>query len=91
MPKVRNFMVLPALPDSLKGLETIAGNMFWSWNPEFVELFKRIDSNLWTACGHNPVKLLGTYHRNLSIAPEPLYRVSILSKPVRSLISELGS
>ena len=59
MPKVRNFMVLPALPDSLKGLETIAGNMFWSWNPEFVELFKRIDSNLWTACGHNPVKLLG--------------------------------
>jgi starch phosphorylase len=53
-------MVLPALPDSLKGLETIAGNMFWSWNPEFVELFKRIDSNLWTTCGHNPVKLLGS-------------------------------
>jgi starch phosphorylase len=59
MPKVRNFMILPALPGSLKGLETIAGNMFWSWNPEFVELFNRIDSNLWNACGHNPVKLLG--------------------------------
>ncbi|MHC4112085.1 MAG: DUF3417 domain-containing protein, partial [Planctomycetota bacterium] len=59
MPKVRNFMVLPTLPDSLKDLETIAGNMFWSWNLEFVDLFKRIDSNLWTACGHNPVKFLG--------------------------------
>ena len=59
MPKVRNFTVLPALPDSLKDLEIIARNMFWSWNPEFVELFRRIDSNLWTACGHNPVKLLG--------------------------------
>ena len=59
MPKVRNFMVLPALPDPLKDLETIARNMFWSWNLEFVDLFKRIDSNLWTACGHNPVKFLG--------------------------------
>ncbi len=59
MPKVRNFTVLPALPDSLKALEVIAQNLFWSWNPEFVELFKRIDSNLWAACGHNPAKLLG--------------------------------
>ena len=59
MPKVRNFTVLPALPDSLKALEIIAQNLFWSWNPEFVELFKRIDSNLWAACGHNPAKFLG--------------------------------
>jgi len=34
--------------------------MFWAWNPPFVELFKRIDPNLWVACGHNPVKLLGS-------------------------------
>jgi len=59
MPSVRSFTVLPALPESLKDLEVIAGNMFWSWNPEFVELFKRVDSNLWLACGHNPVKMLG--------------------------------
>jgi len=59
MLEVRNFMVLPALPDSLKELEVIAGNMFWSWNPEFVDLFKRIDGNLWTSCGHNPAKFLG--------------------------------
>ncbi|MCK4752480.1 MAG: alpha-glucan family phosphorylase [Planctomycetes bacterium] len=60
MPKVRSFTVLPALPDPLKALEIIAKNMFWSWNPEFEDLFKRIDSDLWAACGHNPVKLLGT-------------------------------
>jgi len=58
MTKVRGFTVVPALPDSLNQLEVIARNMFWSWNPEFVELFKRIDTNLWTDCGHNPVKLL---------------------------------
>ncbi|MBN2181627.1 MAG: alpha-glucan family phosphorylase, partial [Sedimentisphaerales bacterium] len=47
------------LQDPLSDLETIARNMFWSWDPEFVELFKRIDSNLWSACGHNPIRLLG--------------------------------
>lgn len=59
MARVRSFTVLPALPDVLKPLEFIARNLFWVWKPEFVELFKRIDSNLWSACGHNPVKLLG--------------------------------
>ena len=60
MPTVRSFTVLPTLPDILKDLEIIAKNMFWSWNPEFVELFKRVDSNLWMASGHNPVKMLGS-------------------------------
>lgn len=60
MPKVRSFTVLPALPDPLKDLEIIARNMFWSWNLEFVRLFKRVDRDLWKACGHNPMKLLGT-------------------------------
>ncbi len=60
MPTVRSFRVLPALPEPLKDLEFIARNMFWSWNSEYVELFKRIENNLWGTCGHNPVKLLGS-------------------------------
>ncbi len=60
MPTVRSFTVLPALPEPLKDLEIVARNMFWSWNSEFVELFKRIDNGLWSSCGHNPVKLLGS-------------------------------
>jgi starch phosphorylase len=60
MPSVRSFTVLPAIPESLKGLEALAKNLFWSWNPQFIELFKRIDPVLWAACGHNPVKLIGT-------------------------------
>jgi starch phosphorylase len=58
MPMIHNFTVLPALPDSLKDLEAIAKNLFWSWNPAFVGLFKRIDSNLWAASGHNPIRFL---------------------------------
>jgi len=60
MPKIRNFTVLPALPEPLKKLEVIAKNMYWSWEPEFIDLFKRIDSNLWRASRYNPVKLLGS-------------------------------
>jgi starch phosphorylase len=59
MLKIRNYTVLPALPEALKDLAAIAGNLFWSWNPELVDLFARIDPALWSSCGHNPVKLLG--------------------------------
>ncbi len=60
MPSVRSFTVLPALPESLKELVVLSRNLFWSWNPQFVELFRRIDPSLWAACGHNPTKLLGS-------------------------------
>jgi starch phosphorylase len=60
MQKVRSFTVLPSLPESLTDLKLIANNMFWSWNSDFGDLFRRIDPSLWEACGHNPVKLLGT-------------------------------
>ena len=46
MPSVRNFTVLPALPQSLQELDYVARNMFWAWNPQVVELFRRIDANL---------------------------------------------
>ncbi|MBU2595983.1 MAG: alpha-glucan family phosphorylase [Planctomycetes bacterium] len=64
MQKIRNFTVLPSLPETLKGLRAIAHNMFWSWNPEFVELFRQIDPEKWEQCGHNPVKLLGTVNQS---------------------------
>ena len=64
MQKIRNFTVLPALPESLKGLRAIAHNMFWSWNPEFIELFRQIDPEKWEQCGHNPVKMLGTVNQS---------------------------
>jgi len=80
MPNVRSFVVLPSLPDSLRELDLIARNMFWSWNPEFIELFRRIDSDLWKACGHNPVKLLGTVSQD---------RLETLAEN-RGFVSELG-
>jgi starch phosphorylase len=59
MAKVHDFLVLPAMPENLKDLELIAKNMYWTWNSELEKIFKRIDSKLFRACGHNPIKLLG--------------------------------
>jgi glycogen phosphorylase len=36
-------------------------NLWWSWQPEVTQIFRDIDSTLWTECGHNPVLLLEEY------------------------------
>ncbi|MDH7599322.1 MAG: alpha-glucan family phosphorylase [Sedimentisphaerales bacterium] len=60
MPIIRSLTVLPALPEPLKDLDTIARNLYWSWQPRSKALFERIDPQLWRECGHNPIRLLGT-------------------------------
>ncbi len=46
------------LPVNLHRLGELAYNMWWSWNPEAQELFRRIDPELWEKVYHNPVRLL---------------------------------
>lgn len=60
MARVEKFKVVPYLPETLKPLLKIANNMWWVWNFEAIELFRRIDIEVWRECGHNPMKLLGT-------------------------------
>ena len=50
--------VNPQLPKKIEKLSEIADNLWWSWNTEFLKLFKRIDIDLWEQCGRNPVKFL---------------------------------
>jgi len=57
--KIRSFEVVPQLPDTLRPLAAIAHNLWWTWHPEAVELFVRVDRDLWQKCNHNPVMLLG--------------------------------
>ncbi|MGD0668397.1 MAG: alpha-glucan family phosphorylase [Bryobacteraceae bacterium] len=53
------FKVIPSLPAPLEGLRTLAYNLRWSWDHNTVELFRRLDSDLWESTGHNPVRMLG--------------------------------
>ncbi len=58
--KIRSFRVVPDLPEALQPLLEIAHNLWWTWHPEAVDLFKRLDRELWQETYHNPVRLLGS-------------------------------
>jgi starch phosphorylase len=59
-PTIRTFQVFPDIPAPLKPLLEMAGNLWWVWHPDAVELFRRLDRKLWDDVYHNPVRLLGT-------------------------------
>ncbi len=54
-----NFNVAPSLPEKLEPLIEISKNLYWSWNKDAIELFRRLDNKLWETTHHNPVLLLG--------------------------------
>jgi glycogen phosphorylase len=60
MRPVHTFTVVPSLPPAIEGLRTVAYNLRWCWSHESVELFRRLDRDLWETTGHSPVLLLGT-------------------------------
>ena len=59
MQPITDFIVVPSIPQPLQPLKELSYNLWWSWNPDAVALFRRIDSQLWEDAGHNPVRLLG--------------------------------
>jgi len=59
MKPIRTFTVIPSLPAPLERLRDLAYNLRWAWNHETIELFRRLDDDLWEASGHNPVLMLG--------------------------------
>ena len=50
--------VNPQLPKRIGRITEIANNLWWSWNTDFLRLFKMIDIDLWERCSKNPVKFL---------------------------------
>jgi starch phosphorylase len=57
---IQSFSVSPSLPQRLEPLREIACNLRWAWNHDTIELFRRLDSDLWETTNHNPVLMLGT-------------------------------
>ena len=47
------YNVSPALPGELSFLEKLADNIWWCWHPDAIDLFTRIDHNLWREVGGN--------------------------------------
>ncbi len=56
---IRTVSVIPLLPEPLQPLWKLAYNLLWSWRHDIIELFVRLDSDLWEKTNHNPVRMLG--------------------------------
>lgn len=50
--------VTSIIPERLKHLEDIAQNLWWSWNPDALALYREIDPWLWAKVGKNPVRFI---------------------------------
>ncbi len=50
--------VNPVLPEKLKRLPELANNLWFSWNPIAISIFKKLDYDLWEQSYHNPVLVL---------------------------------
>lgn len=60
MKPIKKFTISPVLPDRIKRLRDIANNLWWSWDFEARELFRRLDQDLWEKVRHNPVLMLSS-------------------------------
>lgn len=47
MSRLQTFQVFPRIPEPLSFLEELSRNMWWSWQYDARELFRRIDPRLW--------------------------------------------
>ncbi|HEY1308422.1 MAG TPA: alpha-glucan family phosphorylase [Vicinamibacterales bacterium] len=45
------------LPDRINRLDALAQDLWWSWNPEARQVFRRLDYALWRLTAHNPVRM----------------------------------
>ena len=52
------FQIKPNLPQALAPLTELAGNLWFSWHPEALDLWQRVDHQLWPRLQHNPIALL---------------------------------
>ncbi len=56
--RVKQFLVLPKLPERIAPLHEMSQNLWYSWNWDIVKLFIRLNPEMWEECSQNPVEML---------------------------------
>ncbi|MDR2618979.1 MAG: alpha-glucan family phosphorylase [Treponema sp.] len=76
---ISTYTVKPKLPNSLKPLEEIARNLWLSWNFDAVELFIRLDYEVWLQSQQSPVRTLGmvSQERLAEVAKDDSYLAAL--------------
>lgn len=62
---ITTYSVAPSLPEEMECLREIAYNLLWSWDHELLELFMRMDPDLWEATHHNPIDMIGRIRQQM--------------------------
>lgn len=60
MRPIRTHTVIPYLPAKLADLRPLAYNLRWTWDHDTLELFRRLNPEIWEEIDHNPVRMLAT-------------------------------
>ncbi len=58
MKTIQIYKVYPAIPEPLRFLGDLARNLWWCWNDDAIDLFRRIRPEQWEKVGKNPVVFL---------------------------------
>jgi starch phosphorylase len=63
------------LPRRIDRLGELAHNLWWTWNPNAIRLYYRIDFDLWESVNHNPLRFLRSVGRTEinAAAQNPVY------------------
>ena len=74
-PKWTDLNIHANLPKNLSKLQEIAHNLWWVWNSEAKNLFRKIDIDAWHQAQSNPVVLLNTisYDRMLELSKDKTF------------------
>ena len=81
---IHTYNIIPAIPAPLSRLHDLAYNLWWTWENEAAELFRRLDRDLWERVGHNPVRLLGVVdQQRLTAASEDAGFLTHLARVVQ--------
>ena len=56
---IKTIDVKPRIPERLKPLRDLSNNLWFIWNYEVDELFRRMNPDLWDETQKNPVAFLG--------------------------------
>jgi len=86
------FRIKATLTGELSALEDLAYNLRWTWHPETVDLFRRLDPDLWNDTRHNPVKMLGLISQEkLSQAASDDAFVALLDRVYKNLVEYMSA
>jgi glycogen phosphorylase len=90
VPQWAEVVIKSTMPPGLCELQEIAYNIWWVWKYEAVNLFREVDPEMWSDCGHNPVLLLETvsYQRLKELTEDAAFmkRLAVLYKEFRTYI-----